>query len=329
MVTLAHAISRCMPQPLGNWLRPKWYWTREYCLLRFSEGGYTRYDSELLCRVVRKPVGKTYFEAPYRSYREFRRIVNFGRNPDDLVFIWLNAISDCETLYDIGAANGHEGLVANALHQCRIVYVELFTPSIDSILKGTVLAQRRGAAADQFEVVAAGCDRKEGYAKVLLHQPPVPGGTYNTFADVDAYCRGGRSDERVWTSQWSPSVTIDALHGQHHLPKPTHIKMDIDGFEDRAIEGACETLKSRCVKSWIIEVNPGREEMIANAMTKNGYKDIAQFVHYPGLDDAVDHLYVRDDLVADYERRLAETSQRLFGKNTYDKKPTLRCAAQD
>ena len=312
MVTLAHAISRCMPQPVGNWLRPKWHWAREYCLLRFSEGGNTRYDPELLCRVVRKPVGDTYFEATYRSFREFRRIVNFGRNPDDLVFIWLNAISDCETLYDIGAANGHEGLVANALHQCRIVYVELFTPSIDSILKGTVLAQRRGAAADQFEVVAAGCDRKEGYAKVLLHQPPVPGGTYNTFADVDAYCRGGRADERVWASQWSPSVTIDALHGQHHLPKPTHIKMDIDGFEDRAIEGARETLKSGCVKSWIIEVNPGRGAAIEAAMKANGYTDIAQFVHYPGIDDAVDHLYVREDLAAKYKDRIARTQNTLF-----------------
>ena len=313
MVTFAHAISRCMPQPLVNWLRPKWHWTREYCLLRFSEGGNTRYDPELLCRVVRKPIGDTYFEATYRSYREFRRIVNFGRNPDDLVFIWLNAISDCETLYDIRAANGHEGLAANAMHKCNIVYVELFTPSIDSILKGTVLAQRRGATADQFEVIAAGCDREERYAKVLLHQPPVPGGTHNTFANVDAYCRGGRANERVWASQWSPSVTIDSLHGKHRLPKPTHVKMDIDGFEDRAIEGASETLKSRYVKSWIIEVNPGRSEMIADAMTRNGYKDIAQFVHYPGFDDAVDHLYVRDDLVADYKSRLAETSRRLFG----------------
>lgn len=311
MSTLAHTLSRALPTPVSNWVRPKWHLLRELKALCLDQGGSIRRDRELLCWVVEKKFGDTVLRAPVRSFREFRRVVRFGTNSDDLVFRWLAAIDDCGVLYDIGAANGHEGLCAHAFHKCHVVYVEMFTPSVESILKGIVIAGR-DSEADKFEVVAAACDAEERYAKVMLHQPPIAGSTRNSFDDLDAYCRGGRQDQMIWASQWSPSVSIDALHERHGIPHPTHVKMDIDGFEDRAIAGAANTLKKRLVHSWIIEVNPGRKEAIDAAMEANGYKDIEHFVHYEGIEDAEDHLYVRDDLVEDYRRRLAEAERTFF-----------------
>lgn len=315
MATLAHTVSRILPRPVYDWARPKWYLLREVWELYAGQGGSVRRDKELSCWVVTKPVGAAKVRVPARSFREFRRIVRFGDNPDDLVFHWINMIDDCEVLYDIGAANGHEALTTHRLHGCHTVFVELFTPSIESILKGVVLAGRDGSKPSDFDVVAAACDSEDRYAKVYLHNPPVAGGTYNTFDDLDAYCRGGRKDEKIWASQWSPSVSIDNLHRLHGLPMPTHVKMDIDGFEDRAIEGAAETLKSRHVHSWIIEINPGREAAIHSAMEQAGYRDIAHFVHYEDIDDCEDHLFVRDDLAADYEQKLEDVRRRLYGDN--------------
>ena len=265
----------------------------------------------MLCWIVEKKLGSVNFKAPVRSFRELRRVVRFGTRPNDLVFCWLAAIDDCSVLYDIGAANGHEGLSAHAFHRCHVVYVEMFTPSIETILKGVVIAGR-DSEIDKFDVVAAACDKEERYAKALLHQPPIAGGTYNTFDDLDAYCRGGRQGEKVWASQWSPSVSIDALHERHGLPKPTHVKMDIDGFEDRAIAGAANTLKARLVHSWIIEINPGRGEAIAKSMAMHGYENIAHFVHYEGIEDAEDHLFVRNDLIDEYKRRLSEVQNNFW-----------------
>ncbi|MSP67511.1 MAG: FkbM family methyltransferase [Alphaproteobacteria bacterium] len=305
MATLAHSLSQLLPRPLATWLAPKWHLARETYLLRQRQGGRLWYDRELLCWIARKPLpGGAAIEVPVRSYRELRRVVNFDANREDLVLIWLTAIDDCTMLYDIGSANGLEGFAANALHGCRVVFVEPFTPSVESILKGVVLATRRGQSVERFDVFQAGCDRAMGLSRVLLHNPPVPGGTYNTFADVDAYCRGGRGGERVWATQWAPAVSIDGLHASCGLPRPSHVKIDVDGFEDRVIAGATETLASRAVRSWIVEISPGRLEPIQAAMIGAGYQEIASFEHYPGLDDCWDRLYVRDDLVDDYRHRL-------------------------
>ncbi|MDA0654818.1 MAG: hypothetical protein O2912_00200 [Proteobacteria bacterium] len=314
MATFAHTLSRTLPRPLSDWARPKWHLLQELWELYVRQHGSVSRDKELLCWVVKKPLLGGTLNAPARSFKEFRRITQFGVNPKDLVFHWINMIDDCEVLYDVGAANGHEGLIAHELHKCHVVYVEMFTPSIETILKGVVIASRQGGQASDFDVVAAAIDREERYAKVLLHNPPVAGGTYNTFDDVDAYCRGGRQGEAIWASQWSPSVSIDCLHKRHGIPKPTHVKMDVDGFEDRAIEGAAKTLESRHVRSWIIEISPGREASIHAAMEKAGYKDIAHFVHYEKIDDCEDHLFVRDDLVEEYEQRLVQIRERLSSK---------------
>ncbi len=311
MTSLAHKISTFMPQSVSDWLKPKWHASRELFTLFVKHRGTIRNNRELGCWVVTRPMGDKTLKAPARSIREFRRIVRFGENPDDLVFHWINMITDCDVLYDVGAANGHEGLSVQLLHGSHIVYIEMFTPSVETILKGTVLAAQHGAKISDFNVVAAACDQSESYAKVLLHNPPVAGGTFNSFNDLGAYCRGGREDEPVWASQWSASVTIDCLHEKYKIPKPTHVKMDIDGFEDRAIEGAKKTLASRHVHSWIIEINPGRKELVDAAMHAHGYEDIANFIHYKGKDDAEDHLYVRDDLIADYRKRLKNIRQKL------------------
>ena len=55
--------------------------------------------------------------------------------------------------------------------------------------------------------------------------------------------------------QGSMSMSIDALVA-HGLPVPTHIKADVDGFEDKVIDGARETLARRRTASLLIEINP-------------------------------------------------------------------------
>ena len=54
--------------------------------------------------------------------------------------------------------------------------------------------------------------------------------------------------------QGSMSVSIDALVA-HGLPVPTHIKADVDGFEDKVIDGARQTLARGRTASLMIEIN--------------------------------------------------------------------------
>ena len=55
--------------------------------------------------------------------------------------------------------------------------------------------------------------------------------------------------------QGSMSMSIDALVAQG-LPVPRHIKIDVDRFEDRVIDGAWETLALGQTASLLIEINP-------------------------------------------------------------------------
>lgn len=53
---------------------------------------------------------------------------------------------------------------------------------------------------------------------------------------------------------------LDDLIAEGAMPVPTHIKIDVDGFEHKVIEGARRTLRNRAVKTLLIETNPALSE---------------------------------------------------------------------
>ena len=55
---------------------------------------------------------------------------------------------------------------------------------------------------------------------------------------------------------------------------PNHIKIDVDGIEDKIVDGAIETLKNRRMKSLLIELDPQREtyfQGVKRKIEKAGY----------------------------------------------------------
>ena len=253
------------------------------------------YDRHLRCRFAARRYNGRWLEVAVRSYRELRRYLQFGGDPTDVVHRWMHEITDAEVVYDVGSANGLEGFLIHHLHGAKIVFIEPYTPSVETIL--LTIARRTGlglSKSDDFEMVHAGCDNSTGYSRYLYHGPPMPGETGNTFADPDAYCRGGRAHMPVTMTQWTASISLDSLHRDYGLPLATHVKIDIDGFENRAIEGAAELLASGKVKSWAIEINGDENvEFIRDVMSSSGYVEVATWDHYPGYEYYTgDHIFV-------------------------------------
>ena len=309
--TLAHRISRVTPTPVVRALRPKWHIAREVAKFRFGRGGRLKWVSDLHCwqATIKLPRGTLY--VPVRSYRNLRQITQFGADPKSLVFDWLNAIDDCEMLYDIGASNGYEGMYTHAAHDCHVASVEMFVPSVENILLAFVMTERAGRDMSKIDVMLGACDIEPSYKKLKMHNLPVAGGTRTSFDNVEEYGRGGRGAQPVFASHWSPAVSIDSLHGEFGLPVPSHVKIDVDGFEGRVMRGASETVAARLVRQWIIEVSPERQEEIAQLMAQHGYVEIAHHEHYPGKNDCFDRLYVRDDIVAEAKEALENSQQML------------------
>lgn len=313
-MSIANTIGSVLPPPMRRSLQPKWHSFVEYAHLYRTQKGSISRDSDLNERFVTRSILGKDVSVVCRSFREFRRFVRFGDEPKDVVFPWLSMIDDCEMLYDVGCANGHEGIYANTMHGCQVTFVDVFTPSIETILKSVFLQGKlRGVSHDRFNVVCGGCGDEWGFGRTFLHQLPIPGSTNNSFDDLSAYCRGGREEEPVFASQWMPQVTIDDLHFTHGLPAPTHVKMDIDGFETKAVVGGARTISERLCKSWVIEISPGGFDDIIGRFEQNGYKVLDTFEHYPEIDDCIDYLFVREEDFDEYESKLGAIRKRING----------------
>tara|TARA_B100000315_G_scaffold247438_1_gene276122 strand:+ start:300 stop:1226 length:927 start_codon:yes stop_codon:yes gene_type:complete len=308
MATIAHTISKVLPKPVANGLRPLWHRLRDLTKFVIAQGGRLAYDGKIGEWVASRSFDGRRLYVVVRSFQEFRRFHQFGMFADDIVQHWMRWIEDCEVLYDIGSANGLEGFYINHLHRGRIVFVEPFTPSVETILKTICVIETRHDSARGFEVVQAACDVEPTYQRLYMHGGPIPGVTNNSFAHLEEYDRGGRQDRPVVVSQWVPSISLDSLHWTYGLPLATHVKIDIDGFEDRAMRGATRLLESGNVKSWAIEIN-GQENLkeIGELMEGHGYRDVASWEHYPEHPDyAADHIYVQAELVPAW-RKFTET----------------------
>ncbi|MBJ26626.1 MAG: hypothetical protein CMM30_02895 [Rhodospirillaceae bacterium] len=306
-MTFASLIGKSLPKPISYFLRPYWHKVRDYIGFKIQHKGRLYFDKKIgewvaIRTFNNKPLGVT-----VRSYRQFRRYYQFGRHDrDDVVYLWMNSIDDCSVLYDIGSSNGLEGFLVNHLWGSKIVFVEPFTPSIETILKTIVLQGE--SKKDNFEVLQAGCDSDMGHRKLYMHHGPIPGVNRNSVGKPEDYDRGGRQDQPILCHQWIMSVSLDGMHWELDLPKPTHIKIDVDGFENHVLMGAKKLLEDGCVHSWAIELN-GHENQrkIISIMEKSGYNLIAEWEHYPGYKHySGDAIFVRQDLVSKYQEKLSK-----------------------
>jgi hypothetical protein len=314
----AHYLSKALPRSWAAKVAPRWQYVQMLRRLR-RQGGHFKWDHELKCWTATKVVGSRLMTFPVGSYRELRRIVTFDRVDRDIVFPWLEAITDCTMLYDFGPSSGLESLTANAHHGCEAVLVELFTPSMMSILRGTVLSGRQGYQSDRLHPMIAGGDSEPSFGRIMLHRPPVFGETFNSFQHAEDYGRGGRIADAVLAHQWAPSVSIDSLHLRLGFAPPTHVKIDVDGFERRILEGAVQTLEARHARSYSIEISPEHVDWTKDLMARHDYVVADTFEHYPLITDCWDYVFVRRDYQAEFGPRLRAAKAALADRVSQDK----------
>ena len=307
-MTLAANIGKFLPKILFNFLQPRYHFIKAKIKL-LSRGGTYKYDNLYSGWKIELPMprnGKMLILA--RTFKEFNRVTRFGMNKNDLVWKWLNWLPSKEVVYDIGSANGLEGFSAAHLNNCKVYFIEPYTPSIETILK-TVSLTKINKPDSFFEVVHAACTKKEDYKKLLMHGLPVPGETLNTYNNRHGYEEGGGRDRKIsFSSQWVKGITIDSLHFNYKLDIPSFIKIDVDGHEDQVIDGAKQILKAQSVKSWAIEITgEKRIEYITKIMLKNKYIVAGDFDHYPGYEPrTIDRIFIKKNLVESWNKYTIE-----------------------
>ena len=133
-------LSKFLPNSLASRIKPKYHYYKILIQLKKRKIKVKKFFG--YWKVYLPINNKKPLELICRSQKELKRISRFGLNKNDLVWKWLNWLEDVDTIYDIGSGSGFEGLVAGHLHNCKVCFIEPFTPSIETILKSVHLQKR-------------------------------------------------------------------------------------------------------------------------------------------------------------------------------------------
>lgn len=97
-----------------------------------------------------------------------------------------------------------------------------------------------------------------------------------------------RFDTETWTPDgsatpakgiWQPMLTVplDTVVADFGLPRPTLMKIDVDGTEDRMLRGACTVLRDPGLRGVLIEIDPECEANVLASLDEAGLRLVDRF----------------------------------------------------
>jgi FkbM family methyltransferase len=182
---------------------------------------------------------------------------------------WINDFIKTEdTVYDIGANVGVYSLYIAAKHGPNVQVLSFEPEALNfAQLNRNIYSNNFG---DNITAYCFAISAFTEIGKLNLEQWRI-GGTVHQFNRVKNHL------ENIFTpahKQGVLGVSLDDLVYVYGLPKPNHIKIDVDGLEDLVIQGSKNILKDvdlKTVHMEITDVNDKKVEQIVQAMHKNNF----------------------------------------------------------
>ena len=179
------------------------------------------------------------------SMTEFNRVT---RMKEPWTAEWVQSLPEDSVLWDIGANIGLFSLLA--AEQENVNFVVAIEPSS---LNASAIWRNAGlnGLTGKIILVPGGVGEETGM-RFLNLQNTKPGGALHSFGDI-IYAGGEKTPETVH-SEPSYLFRLDDLVRFDGMPFPTHLKIDIDGYEMTALKGAPKLLADQRLKAIQIEV---------------------------------------------------------------------------
>jgi len=186
-------------------------------------------------------------EDGFRNYELWRAGHYDNKEPDTLDWIDTH-FKEGDTLYDVGANIGQYSLyAAKCLNgNAKILTFEPEALNFAKLNRNIVLNDLGNTITAYPLAISDKTGIDHFYSKA-----------FKTGAALHALGRPvtqGEVNFEPQNRQGIMAVSLDDLTGQYGLPFPTHIKVDVDGIEDRIINGAHNTLRDPRLKTFLIEV---------------------------------------------------------------------------
>lgn len=193
--------------------------------------------------------GKTVVYATPNEMTRWRAESLFEKEP--VTIQWMSRLGPDDVLADIGANVGMYAIWAAGIAGARVY---AFEPESQNY----ALLNRNIALNGLGERVKAYClalSDAPGCSELHLSEFLAGGSCHSYGERVDFRLRPSRPA----FSQGCVAARLDDLVAAGVLPQPTHLKIDVDGFEHKVVAGAARTVRDRRLRSMIIEVNPALE----------------------------------------------------------------------
>ena len=165
---------------------------------------------------------------------------------------WINTFTDNDIFWDIGANVGLYSLYAGLNPSLTILSFEP-SPANYYLLSRNIEVNKMD---DRISAYCLAFNDISGLNTFYMKNTEL-GGALNSFAEpVD--CQGNLFTASL--RQAMIGFSIDDFVGQFNPPFPNHIKIDVDGIENKIINGAKNTLADARLKSLLIELDSNREQ---------------------------------------------------------------------
>lgn len=160
---------------------------------------------------------------------------------------WLESIPKDSVFLDVGANVGMYSIFAAVVSKAKVYAFEPESQNYATLNQNISINK----LSENLLAFPLAISNKTGADRLFLSEFDTGGSCHSFGADVgfDLKPRGHAFVQGAF------STTIDELVSTGTLPIPDFVKIDVDGFEHKVIEGAQKTLKDPKVKSVIIELN--------------------------------------------------------------------------
>lgn len=167
---------------------------------------------------------------------------------------WIGRFSKSDVLVDVGANVGMYAIIAAATHGMQVFAFEPEAQNFALLMKN-ILRNRLSERVTAWPV-ALSDEQRFGH---LFVSSAIAGDSCHSFGEAVDY----KLEKRHFPiTQGAFSTSLDDLVASGTMPVPTHIKIDVDGFEHKVVHGARRTLSDQSVRSLLIEINPAVAEHI-------------------------------------------------------------------
>jgi len=168
---------------------------------------------------------------------------------------WLRNMPKGAVLYDVGANVGMYTVFAALTREARVIAFEPESQNYALLNRNIAL----NVLESRVEAYCAAVSDATRADRLYLSEFAA-GTSCHSFGEQVGHDLRARP---AAFTQGCLSIALDEWIADGRLPVPQYVKVDVDGFEHRALRGMAQTLRDARVRSLIVELNPTLAEHLA------------------------------------------------------------------